>query len=89
MLTLASIILSFLSGSDFSDRAEGLSPTVVVRDTSFSKPTERVGKITPPPEKATELAWGKIKSARRPDDILMDSPYVQSQRFELDQEVGF
>lgn len=79
MLTLASIILSILSGADFADRAEGLSPSVVVRDSTFSKPTVREGKMTPPPAKASELAWGKVIDTERPTDILMDSPYIQKE----------
>lgn len=77
MLTLASIILSVMS-ADVPDRSEGMSPVVVVRDSSFYRPTERTGMVVAPPEKVSELAWGQAIDPKRPEDILMDSPYFQS-----------
>jgi len=65
---LITIILSLAS----ADRAEGVSPAVVVRDSSFYKPLVREVAIKAPPAKESELAWGTLKEVSKPNDILME-----------------
>ena len=93
MLTIASIILAMIAAdadSTFKDRAEGLSPTVFVTDSSFTKPTERASRMVLPSTDLPELAWGVLKQARRPDDILMESQFFQYQTTTTDlSDVGF
>ena len=92
MLTIASLILSVLASdadSTFKDRAEGVSPTVFVSDSTFAKPTERVGNMTQPSSTGMDLAWGVIKQAKRPDDILMESQFFQHQTVTDLSDVGF
>ena len=81
MLTIASLILALAGANDstFADRAEGVSPTVFVQDTTFSKPTERTGNLVAPSTDTPDLAWGSTIQATRPSDILMESPYFQAQ----------
>lgn len=68
---MLSLLLLILCASE--DRLDALSPIVNVKvDSSFSKPTERIGRIIPPPEKDADLIWGEHKNAVRPDDILME-----------------
>jgi hypothetical protein len=77
----ALMLIAFAVGSiyaqsnDMDGRLEGVSPTVVVRDTSFSVPTERVGKITPPPEKENQFileGFDYHSEEVKPWDILME-----------------
>lgn len=93
MLTIASLILSVLASdadSTFKDRAEGVSPTVFVSDSTFAKPTERASRMVLPSTDLPELAWGVLKQARRPDDILMESQFFQYQTTTTDMtDVGF
>lgn len=75
MLIIAITGSIYAQSNDMDGRMEGVSPTVVVRDTSFAVPTERVGKITPPPEKENQFIIDGFEYHQqevKPWDILME-----------------
>lgn len=66
------LLLSFLAADP--DRSEGVSPTVVVSDSTFSKPTVRNKELYNPDHINADVTW--VKDLNRPDDILMESKYT-------------
>ena len=66
------LLLSFLAADP--DRSEGVSPTVVVRDSSFAKPTVRNKELYISNLLHADITW--VKDLTRPDDILMESKYT-------------
>lgn len=75
MLILVASASIYAQSNEMDGRLEGVSPTVVVRDSSFSVPTERVGRIIPPPEKESKFLLDGFEYHQqevKPWDILME-----------------